>query len=139
MNVKIAFCGDNCEACPRYVATLTNNEEKLKEIALLKKKVGWSYDLENLEKMKCQGCQDIQKCEYAVKECCVEKKIENCGLCVDYPCERINKAFMITETNQEKFKNILTEQEYKVFQKAYFCKRENLDKINRKNQKFKGT
>ncbi len=61
--MKIAYCGDNCEFCPRYVATLSNSKEKLKEAALLMRKVGLSYNLENPENMMCHGCQDKEKCE----------------------------------------------------------------------------
>jgi len=39
--VKLAFCGDDCNYCPRYNATLNQNEHKLREIAVLwKKSVG---------------------------------------------------------------------------------------------------
>ncbi|MFX0072516.1 MAG: DUF3795 domain-containing protein [Candidatus Hermodarchaeota archaeon] len=127
--MKLAYCGDDCEECPRYIATLSGSKEKLKEAAVLMKKVGWRYDLETPENMKCRGCQDIEICEYNVKECCIEKKISNCGECTDYPCYKINKTFEITRINTEKFKDILTKEEYELFNKAFFSKKENLDNI----------
>lgn len=36
--VKLACCGDDCSFCPRYVATLNKNEDKLRGIAILWKK-----------------------------------------------------------------------------------------------------
>ncbi len=93
------------------------------------RKVGWRYNLDEPEKMVCHGCQDVEKCEYTVKECCIEKKIENCGQCVNFPCAIINKAFKKTEDYKENFKKILTKKEYNIFQKAFFSKRENLNKI----------
>jgi hypothetical protein len=125
---KIAYCGDNCSHCPKYSANFIGSKKKLKDVALLMKKVGWRYNLDYPEKMKCEGCQDVEECEYGVKECCIEKNIENCGKCVDYPCPKIENAFEITEINIEKFKKILSKEEYELFQIAFFQKRENLEK-----------
>ncbi len=79
--------------------------------------------------MMCHGCQDKEKCENNVRECCVEKKIENCGQCDNYPCSAIKKVFARTEAKEKEFKKILTKNEFKIFQKAFFSKRENLNKI----------
>lgn len=125
---KLAYCGDCCNYCPRHNATLSGNKQEIKDVAILWKKIGWPYNLENPEKMKCQGCQDIEKCEYGIKECCIERNIENCGKCVDYPCSIVEKAFKITEGYAKNFKSILSKEEYDVFHKAYFLKKENLDK-----------
>jgi len=124
---KIAYCGDCCAFCPRYIATLSGSGEKIKDVAFLMKKVGWRYNLDDPEKMKCEGCQDVEKCEYGVKECCIERNIENCGKCIDYSCSKIEKAFEITEINAEKFKKILSKEEYDLFRKAFFLKKENLE------------
>ena len=125
---KIAYCGDNCAYCPKYSSNLIGNRKKLKSVALLMKKVGWRYNLADPEKMKCRGCQEVEKCEYGVKECCIERKVPNCGKCINYPCPIIEKAFEITEINIEKFKKILSKEEYDLFQIAYFQKKENLEK-----------
>jgi hypothetical protein len=127
--MKIAYCGDCCDHCPRYTATLNGSMDKLKEAAILMKKVGWRHDIGTPEKMICNGCQDIESCEYGVKECCLEKNIENCGVCSDYPCSKIQNAFEITRINAEKFKKILSNKEYETFHKAFFLKKENLDKL----------
>ena len=125
---KIAYCGDCCTNCPKYTTNLIGNKKELKKVGHLMKKVGWRYNLDDPEKMKCEGCQDVEKCEYGVKECCIERKIENCGKCIDYPCSKIENAFEITEINVEKFKLILSKEEYEVFRKAFFLKKENLER-----------
>ena len=112
--MKLASCGDVCNLCPRYVATLSGNKEELKKVAILLKKVGWRDEIKPPEEMICHGCQDIEQCEYDVKECCMEKKIENCGRCTIYPCSKIENAFEITEVNAEKFKKILSKEEYEI-------------------------
>ena len=125
---KIAYCGDNCTFCPKYSANLIGSRKEIKQVAILMKKVGWRYNLDYPEKMRCEGCQDIEVCEYGVKECCIEKNIQNCGKCIDYPCPKIKKAFEITAINVEKFKNILSSEDYEIFRKAYFLKQDNLEK-----------
>ena len=132
--IKLAFCGDVCNYCPRYIATLSGNEEELNKVAELMKKVGWPYNLEDPKKMKCRGCQDVKSCEYIVKECCIERKVKNCGKCVSYPCVKIEKAFEKTQRNSESFKNILSNEEYVIFRKAFFLKKYNLDMV-KKNTK----
>ncbi|MFX1340918.1 MAG: DUF3795 domain-containing protein [Promethearchaeota archaeon] len=129
MSIKqIAYCGDNCSYCPKYSANLIGTRKKLKDVALVMKKVGWRYNLDDPEKMRCDGCQDVEECEFGVKECCIEKKVKNCGKCDDYPCPKIQNAFNITEINVEKFKKILSKENYEIFRKAYFLKKENLEK-----------
>jgi hypothetical protein len=124
---KIAYCGDNCAYCPKYSSNLIGTKEKLRHVALVMKKVGWRYNLDEPEKMSCEGCQDVEECEYGIKECCLERNIENCGKCVDYPCPIIEKAYEITETNAERFKKILSKEDYEIFRKAFFLKKENLE------------
>ncbi|MFX1258194.1 MAG: DUF3795 domain-containing protein [Promethearchaeota archaeon] len=128
--IKIACCGDNCSFCPRYSATLSNNDELLKEIAVLWKKIGWRDKIDPPEKLLCFGCETFnEECEYNVRGCCIEKKIENCGKCDNYPCNIIEKAFEITQINAKKFRDILSKEEYKIFKKAFFLKKENLDRV----------
>jgi hypothetical protein len=72
-----------------------------------------------------------------VRECCLEKNNENCGKCESYPCNKIDNAFEITRNNVEKYKEILSKEDYEMFAKAFFSKKDNLDKVNRefKNKK----
>lgn len=130
--MKLAYCGDVCSLCPRYIATLIGKKEELSEVAILLKKVGWRDEIKPAEEMLCHGCQDIEVCEYDVKDCCKEKKIENCGKCSKYPCPKINKAFEITKLNAVKFKKILAKEEYELFYKAFFLKKEHLDMEQKK-------
>lgn len=136
--MKLACCGDDCGFCPRYDATLNQDKQKLKEIAVLWQKIGWRENIDSPETLACYGCETFNRpCEYRVRECCIEKKIENCGKCESYPCAKIEKAFEITRMNVERYKKILSKEDYEIFMKAYFLKKENLDKVNRefKNKK----
>lgn len=127
IEIKLAYCGDDCSKCPRYVATLSGDVEKLKESAILMEKAGWAREINDLDGLKCLGCQDIESCEYGVKECCIERKIDNCGQCLNYPCALINEAFEITKGYAKNFVNMLLKEEYDIFHEAFFLKKENLD------------
>ena len=46
------------------------------------------------EKMNCKGCVNIDNPfwgECPVKKCCEEKQLENCGMCIDFPCDLLKK------------------------------------------------
>ena len=127
--VKLACCGDDCGFCPRYTATLNKDEDKLREIAVLLKKIGWRKNVDPPETLVCYGCEAFNEtCEYNVRECCIKKNIENCGKCENYPCDKIGNAFEITRNNAENFKRILSKEDYEIFVKAFFSKKENLEK-----------
>ena len=129
---KLACCGDDCSSCPRYVATLNKNEDKLRGIAILWKKIGWRKNIDSPETLVCYGCDTFNEtCEYGVRECCIENNNENCGKCESYPCDKIENAFKITRNNAEKYKAILSKEDYEIFVKAFFSKKSNLDNVNR--------
>ncbi len=128
--IILACCGDRCDLCPRYIATLSNSKEKLKEVVILWKRIGWLDKIADVEEIICHGCATFESCEYNVRECCLEQKIENCGKCHSYvECNKIKNALEITQRNAEKFKDIVTKEEYEILHKAFFLKKENLDKV----------
>lgn len=61
---EIGYGGDNCSDCPRYVATINNDTEKLKEAALMWKRVGWRDTVLNIDEIKCGGCKTVKWCRY---------------------------------------------------------------------------
>ena len=131
LRIKLACCGDDCSSCPRYIATLNKNEDKLRGIAILWKKIGWRKNIDPPETLVCYGCDTFNEtCEYGVRECCIEKNNENCGKCESYPCDKIETAFETTRNNAEKYKDILSKEDYEIFVKAFFSKKNNLDKVN---------
>lgn len=38
---RIAFCGNNCDFCPRYIATKNESIEELRRCAEIWYKLGW--------------------------------------------------------------------------------------------------
>jgi hypothetical protein len=46
------------------------------------------------EKFNCGGCVNIQNPfwgECSVKACCESKKLDNCGMCSNFPCELLKQ------------------------------------------------
>ena len=89
----IAFCGVTCTKCPTYLATRQDSDEKRREVAAL-----WSEQFKTEikpEEINCDGCltktgrlfTHCHVCE--VRKCGLEKQIDNCAYCHDYPCKKI--------------------------------------------------
>jgi len=127
----IGFCGDDCELCPRFIATKSNDREKLKEAAILWEKVGLNDQIATPEEMICNGCASLEKCHYNdIRECAKDKEISNCGKCNDYPCDKINGVFEKTRSYDQQCKEACTSNDYECLKKAFFLKKDKLDAIH---------
>jgi hypothetical protein len=88
----IAVCGLYCGACPMYLATHHNNEQKRKE--LLQQFASRQMKLSQ-EDLQCAGCLSdgpvavfCRKC--AIRLCPANKtNVTRCSDCPDFPCSRI--------------------------------------------------
>jgi hypothetical protein len=97
METVIGFCGIDCGKCPAYIAKKENNDELRKKTAEeWSKMFGTQFTPEGVN---CDGCavqgQHIIYCEQLcdIRKCAVEKKVENCAVCADYGCEKL-EAFL---------------------------------------------
>jgi hypothetical protein len=88
----IAYCGITCTACPAFIAARENSSEKRQEVAK-----AWStpeYPLK-AEDIYCDGCMIkngrllsfVRDC--TIRQCGMERKVENCAHCGDYPCSKL--------------------------------------------------
>jgi hypothetical protein len=131
--LKLGFCGDDCNACPRYVATQSGDKGQLKKVAALWHKVGYLGKIVPPEELICHGCSPTKLCAYDnIRECALKKSVENCGKCENYSCEKVLKVFERTESFAKTCKEKCSKEEYKCLQKAFFSKRKNLNRVNRK-------
>ena len=137
--LKLAFCGNDCNFCPRYVATQSGDIERLKEAAVMWNKVGWRDVVLPPEEIACHGCSSASWCRYAIRKCVLDKGINNCGECHDYPCDILLKTFERTELYAKDCRQKISEEDYEGFQRAFFSKRENLDRANKEYRSQKGT
>ncbi len=125
MNDKITLCGDNCFACPRYMA---KSDEELKAVAELWRRVGWRDKEVPAEEMRCAGCSSHKQCTYHLVECVAEHKAQKCNQCSNYPCQKISDMLARSEQYQKKAKEVCSEAEYRQLESAFFDKKRNLEK-----------
>lgn len=92
MGKMISYCGLVCSECPAYLAKKNNDDEKRVMTSR-----AWSSDtfIVEPEDINCDGClaRDGELFKYCgecnIRSCGMEKKVENCGTCPEYGCERI--------------------------------------------------
>ena len=77
MNEKfIAACGNDCAACPRYVAhPYEKTDAELHHTAELWMKIGYRDHIVSNDEISCTGCKPENWCRYHVVECCEDKGI----------------------------------------------------------------
>jgi hypothetical protein len=97
MKEMVGYCGIICSNCPVYIATQTNSDSKRKQVAeMFTKQYGKEYTSDDIN---CDGCLSGDKrifsfchvCE--IRKCGIEKKVENCALCISYPCQQLLSLF----------------------------------------------
>lgn len=125
MDEKITLCGDNCLACPRYLA---RTADELQAVAQLWHKVGWRDCVVSNEEIACAGCSSHKTCTYGLVECIRRHGVEKCNQCSEFPCGKINAMLERSATNQQKCREVCTAQEYAMLEKAFFSKEDNLKK-----------
>ncbi len=111
-NKIVAPCGIICTDCRAYLATKSNDFEKLQEIAEKWSSEEQVYDATELV---CDGCFSERlhafcaKCE--VRSCAIQNGYRVCSLCPLYPCDRLNDIWnFITEVSIDKLKLTLEEE-----------------------------
>ncbi len=128
---NIGVCGDNCSCCPRYIATLSGDFEEFKKVKELWVRLGWRDESSPVEELACNGCSLKVKCAYPeLRNCADGKKISNCGLCDNYPCESVNAAYKRTERLVSVAKGVCNTEEMDILNKAFFHKKQTLDQIH---------
>ena len=86
----IAYCGITCTECPAFEATQKGDHEKLAETA-----AKWSISEMKFEPedVLCDGCLSDRvfkwRVECPTRRCGMERGVDNCGHCQDYPCRKL--------------------------------------------------
>lgn len=125
----IAACGNDCAACPRYVAhPYEKSEAELRRTAELWMKIGYRDHLVSNEEISCHGCKPENWCRYQVVKCCNEKGISICSECNEYPCDNIKECFKVTMDFEPMCRKVCTDDEYEILKTAFFEKEKNLSR-----------
>ena len=137
MNEMIGFCGDNCTYCPRYIATQNGvmiELEKVKELWVRLRLRDHDFPAED---MTCNGCSPDNNCAYTELRQCISTKVhQNCGLCDEYPCELLDRAFKKSEKLKSHANKVCTQEEMDILTKAFFSKKEYFDRIHQSFRKM---
>ncbi len=95
MDKIMAVCGLVCNECLAFMATQEDDDVKREEVVRL-----WSTEEESLRKddVDCDGClaggrlyKFCGVCEPRL--CAIDKGLENCARCGDYPCEKLENLW----------------------------------------------
>ena len=125
----IAACGNDCSVCPRYnKEPYKKTTEELIQTAMLWKKLGYRDKVVSIEEISCNGCNVDNWCRYNIKKCTVEKGIDNCSSCTNYPCSTVKECFEITKSFEPRCREVCNQDEYETLKKAFFEKEINLKK-----------
>ncbi len=92
MEKNIAYCGYDCEKCPVHKATKNKDLDFLKQIVITP---GITYLEQTLENLGCLGCLDKNTVNFMcssclIRNCNINKSINNCGYCEEFPCDKLN-------------------------------------------------
>ncbi len=97
MEKIIGYCGIVCSNCPVLVATKKDDEVERGRVArIFTKQYRKEYKSEDIN---CDGCiGDSSRifsycglCE--IRKCGIEKNVDNCAHCPEYPCEKLSHLF----------------------------------------------
>ncbi len=110
MEEMIAYCGLACHECEAFQATKDDDNKKRVKVAKR-----WSKRYNTIferQDINCDGCKSqtgrlfkyCQTCE--IRQCGVEKGIDNCGYCREYPCEKLDPIFMVAPGLKERLDTI---------------------------------
>ena len=131
----LGICGDDCLYCPRYLATQSGKAEELEKVKELWVRLGLKDPAFPAQDLVCCGCTSENKCAYSELRACVYKKgIESCWLCEAYPCHLVSAAFEKSEKLCSQSALVCTPEEMELLRKAFFSKRENIEKKRSEEQ-----
>jgi hypothetical protein len=107
---NLGYCGLNCETCPMFVATVTNDDALRQKTVQEWSKLCGSYIGKQLEldDVNCTGCWSnnnifVGCSNCSIRKCCQEKKFVTCANCNDYgTCEMLNGFFSVPAHQQAK-------------------------------------
>lgn len=120
---KITMCGYRCDLCKAYAPNIKSNDEREKLSNVWNK----YYDLEiPADKIYCEGCRCSKEntkridMNCPVRKCVIEKQVDNCGECIEFPCVIFNERRGLSfQEAKEKLGNNFCADEYHNYLSAY--------------------
>ncbi len=134
MKEKLAVCGYRCDLCTVF-------KDNIERIGKDEVKAGFviyfNHELDSGILKGCRGCPEDGDDECTVKICAKEKKIANCGLCDDFPCDKLQEKMGVID---KYFADIsaLPVRDQELFVKPY-QNRQRLQQINQNKKQEKSS
>jgi len=109
---KMAACGIDCAEFGSYKATMNQDMESAAQLIDWYRGMGWIGENEGAEAVMklsplCKGCWDpMDECFFKgcanciLRNCCVEKQLDHCGECADFPCAQYKEFAAWPEHHQ---------------------------------------
>lgn len=126
----IGLCGDNCSACPRYLA---RDNDELERVARLWVRLGWRDEVETPAALRCEGCSPAGtncgrdgRCTFGLWECVAAHSVGSCRECAEWPCERLHKIAEAGDAQGDVVREACTPEEFAVLSRVFLRKRKNL-------------
>jgi hypothetical protein len=98
MDSKITFCGFRCDICPAFAGNIRNPGD----LTVIRQ--GWKkyfgFDIPE-EKIACDGCRNEGRhadADCPVRPCAIGRKMDSCGRCPDFGCEKLKSRMEFSET-----------------------------------------
>lgn len=121
--MKMTMCGYCCELCKAYVVNISRKDERERLSNLWHK----YYDLNiPVDKIYCDGCRcDKDNAKRIdnncpVRNCVLERGINNCGRCNEYPCATFNERIGLSfQEAKEKLGENFCQDDYDNYLLAY--------------------
>jgi hypothetical protein len=127
----IGVCGDCCEACPRFLATVGDDPSGLERAKDLWVRLGLRTPDFPAEKLGCRGCGPTNDCAYPeLRACAYARSVANCGLCPEYPCGLVDAAFANSERLRPRVQAACDPRESAALETAFLAKKRRLDAIH---------
>jgi hypothetical protein len=114
MEENLAYCGLICQTCQIYLATREPDKEKQYKMRVdiaqeIKKYYGMETKPEDVH--DCDGCKTeggrlFSNNDCPMRICAIEKGIESCAHCDDYPCEELDNLFTTDPGARERLDKI---------------------------------
>ena len=67
-------------------------------------------------------------CAYHLVECTKAHNVDKCNQCAEFPCEKISNMLERSKEYQKRCKEVCSDAEYEMLEKAFFDKENNLRK-----------
>lgn len=121
MSEILARCGYRCDLCPGYAGNIHGDKDRQEASDGWYKYAGFRLRPEDINCPGCSGNNVTLDKECPVRPCVIQKGFDNCGYCLDLPCEKLSTRMNFVEERLRALPDVPKE-DYKKFLRPYVSK-----------------